>query len=572
MSNPIPKYLISREFTWENVNTSLYSNLDSLLKGKFKKELQYLIKVQSSQCKTLEKLLVSYRIQPYKAPETEIQYFKDTSSALEELIVREKELSIVYSAYGHFLKDNKELHTSIGELALLQKKQVDTLINIKLQLGRLEQKGKVTSITNNDFWIEDGLKCEKLASELTSPACMTFNSNGELYAAEAMPSKETLGDRARIIHITKDGEKKEIISNLQSPITGLSWHHDTLYAISGGFNGKVYQISKKGKASILIDNLRSGGDHPTSNIVFGPDGKMYFGVGTVTNSSVVGEDNFKAGWLKVDPDYRDIPGRDLISLGKNFTSQNYLGNSKTNAVTGAFHSFGRKAIADEIVRSNPLANGVIYRANPDGSGLEFVADGLRSISRLVFSSAGRLYLINNGMKFKGSRPIYNDMDSFYEILIGWYGWPDYGSGLPVTLSHFQYPGLIQYKFVLSYHPPLTAVPLIRFSPGLTAVSFDFCKNDSFAPKNEIFFLLRDNPKAVSKQKTYSESFKIVRINPVTGQQRNVMINKTSGGEGSGPARPAALCFSPHGHELYVLDLGANEARNTGALWKITKTS
>ncbi len=47
----------------------------------------------------------------------------------------------------------------------------------------------------------------------------------------------------------------------------------------------------------IIIALPSNGDHHNNQIAFGPDGRLYFGQGTATNSCVVGMDNFRFGIL-----------------------------------------------------------------------------------------------------------------------------------------------------------------------------------------------------------------------------------------------------------------------------------
>lgn len=105
---------------------------------------------------------------------------------------------------------------------------------------------------------------------------------------------------------------------------------------------------------------------------------MYFAVGTVTNSGVVGVDNAYYGWLGQRPAYHDVPARDIILAGQNFPSDNPLTKTNPNAkaITGAFHPFGTPSFQGEIIRGELLANGVVYRANPDGSGLSQTVSGI----------------------------------------------------------------------------------------------------------------------------------------------------------------------------------------------------
>ena len=61
--------------------------------------------------------------------------------------------------------------------------------------------------------------------------------------------------------------------------------------------GRILRISPDGKITALVEKLPSFGDHHTNGPAIGPDGQVYFSVGVATNSGVVGEDNFKFGWL-----------------------------------------------------------------------------------------------------------------------------------------------------------------------------------------------------------------------------------------------------------------------------------
>src|SRR5439155_11404020 len=52
---------------------------------------------------------------------------------------------------------------------------------------------------------------------------------------------------------------------------------------------------------------------------------------------------------------------------------------------------------------------------------------------------GTLYLTNNGMELRGTRPIADDPDSMLKVISGtWYGFPDYSADLqPITEARFQ---------------------------------------------------------------------------------------------------------------------------------------
>jgi glucose/arabinose dehydrogenase len=332
---------------------------------------------------------------------------------------------------------------------------------------------------------------------------------------------------------------------------------------------------------VLIRGLRGGADHYTSEIVFGPDDKMYFGVGTVTNSAIVGPDNDLYGWLTLKPKYHDIPARDLRLVGKNFESGNPLTKTQPNdkVSTGAFHSFGKESRPGELIKGQFWANGVIYRANMDGSGLEIIADGFRNVFGLGFSHDGKLFATNNGFDFRGSRPIEGDWDTLYEVTQGWYGWPDYASGLPVTLPYFRPTGYPQPQFLLHEHPPVEQ-PLIRFKPHSATQKFDFNTSHIFGKKGEMFFAQFGSAPPIATASLIPKGFRVVRAMPYDGQVRDFYVNLNINpfAQGSGPERPIAVRFSPDGRSLYILDFGILGAAastpipytQTGGVFRITK--
>jgi glucose/arabinose dehydrogenase len=52
------------------------------------------------------------------------------------------------------------------------------------------------------------------------------------------------------------------------------------------------RIGPDGRSEDIVSGLPGRGDHQANHPVVGPDGKLYFGVGSVTNAGVVGPDNF----------------------------------------------------------------------------------------------------------------------------------------------------------------------------------------------------------------------------------------------------------------------------------------
>ena len=66
--------------------------------------------------------------------------------------------------------------------------------------------------------------------------------------------------------------------------------------------GKISTVNIQNKhLEDIIMGLPSLGDHSIGQMTFGSDGRLYFGVGSATNSGVVSEDNNE--WLKLLPTF-----------------------------------------------------------------------------------------------------------------------------------------------------------------------------------------------------------------------------------------------------------------------------
>src|SRR5438034_100119 len=100
-----------------------------------------------------------------------------------------------------------------------------------------------------------------------------------------------------------------------------------------------------------VEALITGLTFPSA-ISFGPGGALLFGLGTRTNSGVVGLDNVARGWVDRNPDWADVPGTDLRLDGVNYvTTQSGAGGTLRQA-TGGFRPFGRRGDPGEVVRGS----------------------------------------------------------------------------------------------------------------------------------------------------------------------------------------------------------------------------
>jgi len=93
-----------------------------------------------------------------------------------------------------------------------------------------------------------------------------------------------------------------IAEGFNPPLTGITYYRENIYVAHRGF---ITVIKRDGSKENVLEGLPSWGDHHNNKVVFGPDGKMYFGQGTATNSGVVGEDNEE--WVTRYPFFSRLP-------------------------------------------------------------------------------------------------------------------------------------------------------------------------------------------------------------------------------------------------------------------------
>jgi hypothetical protein len=183
----------------------------------------------------------------------------------------------------------------------------------------------------------------------------------------------------RIIEIAT-GEKN-------GPWTGVTFYKGFFYVAEGGElqGGRILRIAGDGTKTALVDNLPTRGDHHTNGSVIGPDGYLYFGQGTYTNSGVVGQDNAEFGWLKRFPNLHDIPCKDIRLNGRNFTTTHPLQpDSREEVLTGAFSPFGKPTSKHEVIRGQVPCSGSVLKLPLGGGSAELVAWGFRNPFGLAF--------------------------------------------------------------------------------------------------------------------------------------------------------------------------------------------
>lgn len=437
-------------------------------------------------------------------------------------------------------------------------------------------KGKKQAV-NAQFGVElqDGYTIQKFTDNLNFPTGITFSSVGEMFVVESGITAGTVQGTARILRVNPDGSTVEIARGFVAPLLGIAWYNGYLYVAESGYPGQITRVAMDGTSEAVVKGLPTGGDHGLGDIIFSQSGKMYFGVGTATNSGVVGPDN---EWLTKRPRYYDLTCRNYELVGQNFVSVNPLTTEPGDvAETGAFHPFGTPSRPDEVVTSNFPCSGAVYEANPDGTGLRVFADGFRYPFGLGFGPGGNVFATDNGMDNRGSRPVANAYDTFEQVFPGeWYGWPDYNARIPVTDPMFRPEGGPQPQFLIKNHPPLASGPVATFTPHSVPTKFDFSFSNQFGYVGQAFVALYGHLYHEGVPLPEPAGFRVVRVDPATGDVNNFLVVLNPGSGNLGVIHPIQAIFGPNGNELYVLDfgnpgdLGRPPARNSGAIWKITR--
>lgn len=442
----------------------------------------------------------------------------------------------------------------------------------------------------SDIALPGGYEIRLIAHGLTFPTGATFDDEGRLYVVESGYSYGEVWTTPRLLRVEENGQLTQIAAGGRNgPWTGVAFHNGEFFVAEGGVleGGRILRIKPDGETQAIVDGLPSYGDHHTDGPAVSPDGWIYFGQGTASNSGVIGEDNANFGWLKRKPDFHDIPGADIELTGQNFTTKNLLDPEKKGKVeTGAFVPFGTITSPGQVIPGQTKCSGAILRVRPDGTDLQLVAWGFRNPFGLAFAPDGNLFVTDNAFDDRGSRPVWGTADVLWRVQPDlWYGWPDFSAGEPVTLKKFKPPGQAQPQFLLAKHPNAPPAPVARFGVHSSADGLDFSRSDTFGYVGDAFVaLLGDEAPAVGKT-LHPVGFKVVRVNIDRGTVEDFAVNK---GKKNGPAskigsagleRPVAVRFNPKGDALYVVDFGvllhdktgAKPQQKSGAIWRIRRT-
>lgn len=455
-----------------------------------------------------------------------------------------------------------------------------------------------------------GYRVEVVVSDLEYPTSVEFDDAGNLYIAEGGFAYGDPVAPARVLRVSPAGEFTIVADQLGGPINDLLWHDGLLYL---SHFGKISALEAGGRVRDLVTGLPVSFGHQNNQMSIGPDGLIYFGLGTITNSGVVGLDNaYPFMTLLLWPDARDVPAKDvrlrgesfltpqpnnvmarqgrLVSLWSNlrYAMASIFSRDRDRSMlvrTGAYQPFG--VSGERVVRGETKANGTVLRMNTDGSGLEVYAWGFRNPYGVQWGPDDRLYVAENGFDERGSRPIANALDNIWVAQQdAWYGWPDYSSGIPVTNSQFESERGPDPEFLMREHPPVEQPLLTRPKhAGVTKLDFS---DAAFGFEGHMFLGEFGAGVPITGTDTVRSGNQVVRIDLSTGAAEPFFRARPQALGPSGaeyiatpaPKHPVDVRFSPDGGALYVADIGAlapylagagpfpRAYPTTGVIWRI----
>jgi glucose/arabinose dehydrogenase len=415
---------------------------------------------------------------------------------------------------------------------------------------------------------------EVIAEGFSFPTSLAVDDGGTIYLAESGLPFGGARPGGRIWRLGSGGDRHLIAEGLRAPVNGLVFHDGGLYVSEGGQPGRISRFELDGRQTVLLDSLPGPGNYHTNMVAFGPDGKMYFSQGAMTNTGIIGLDAYELGWLRRLPHAHDIPGLDIVLTGVNVETPNPLSSEPgARAVTGAFVPFGTATEPGQRVPGQLPCTSAIMRCNPDGSELELVAWGIRNAFAIGFMPDGRLLAVDQGADDRGSRPVGNIPDLLFEVRAGaWYGWPDFIGGVPITDDAFIPTRGPRPTKLLANHEdfPPPERPLLRFPPHVAAVKFTVAPPESGAWAGQIFIALFGDEAPMTAPMGPRVGRSVARIDPTDWSLHPVA---------QGPlARPIDVHVGDGGRSLYVVDFGQFEmvaergvsaVAGSGKLWRLS---
>lgn len=411
-----------------------------------------------------------------------------------------------------------------------------------------------------------------LYDDLCFPTSLAIGPDGLLFVAESGLPFGGAPAGGRVYALGPGKRRRLLIDGLREPVNGLAIHDNHLYISEGGYPGRITRFDFDGHSrQVIVDNLPGLGNYHTNMVVFGPDNKLYFSQGALTNTGIIGLDAYEMAWLRRLPHNCDVPGYPLTLAGVNIESPDPLSPTPSaRALTGAFVPFNSTTKPGQRIAAQLPCTASLMRCNPDGSGLELVAWGLRNAYGLGFLPDGRLLAVDQGADDRGSRRVGNVPDMLFEVKPGaWYGWPDYIGDIPITDPRWNPECHTPRGFLLANHHELPPPerPLLSFPTHTAAVKFDVAPAGVSPWPGHLFVALFGDEVPMTAPSGPKVGRSVVRVDPSDWSMHPFLQD--------GLLRPLDVRFHAEENRLYILDFGHFEmlgegqvdaVPNSGRIW------
>lgn len=483
-----------------------------------------------------------------------------------------------------------------------------------------------TAVAPTNVTVPSGYTMTAVATGLNFPTAMTFVGN-TIWVTEAgiagLPTVKTIDQKGTTTTVLISTMLPA--GTLVSPLTGIVYGRGWIWLVHRQMNssgvpvGAVSRFKQENPVATfqtVISGFPSFGDHPNSQVIFGPDGRGYINGAAPTNSSVVGPDN---GWVASYPTLHDFPAVDIRLSGIGYKTLVPIPvlDPTASKITEPFSPFGGGTVpAETIVHAATPASpqqgiiagsGSVYSFDPDASNpastLRLEGWGFRNPYGIGFDpfNPSVLFVSNNGADTRsrvingqvtivGSRTIANDWDDMFIIHPGngpeFFGWPDYfhdpatHQPLPVTDPMFCPPGANpcpDFAFSKSFRDSLTVEPAFaELELHCSANMFDFSPNQAFGFMGDIF-IAETGSIPPGTGATTLIGYKVARIDRNTGAVTD-FITHTSNDTATvflatGFNKPIDVRF--RATAMYIVDMGVfppgKLTPNSGKIWTVTSS-
>lgn len=397
-----------------------------------------------------------------------------------------------------------------------------------------------------------GREWEVVVGELSFPTGLSFGDRGEMYISESGLPFGGAPAGGRIWRVS-GGSRELLLDGLRPPVNGVTFHEGFLYVTEAGHPSRILRLDPAtGEQQTVLDGLPGPGNYQTNMVAFGPDGKLYFSQGAMTNTGVIGLDAYDLGWLKLLPHARDVPGLEIVVRCREFATDDPREGGTGHAVTGPFADFGTVHPEGTRIPAALPCTSAVMRCDPDGGSLELVAWGLRNAFGLLFLDDGRLIATDQGADDRGSRPVGNIPDLLFEVRQGrWYGWPDFVGGVPISDPRFAPEDGDAPEPVLANHDelPVPEAPLAQFTTHVAATKM------AQAPDGRVAIAMFGDEVPMTAPSGPRVGRSLAVVDPEQGWRAASIATP-------GLQRPLDVAFGPDGR-LYVLDFGHFEPGRGG---------